>query len=601
MKKICRKKLLLNGFKRIWFHVVGIACLIWFLVRSLPAPHRSQYPCQQVSKAIALSYIAYWSALFAVMAVWMRQVKLKTTSIVPSLLIIFAVTGMVFAGNFFANEKTTEWSPIVKDPIGIPVGVKPGRVVWVWNPDATEKDLKGYWWEEQNNNQSVINQMFSSGLKALTGEKNDSMAWDALFKYFNKIHGKGEVGYRHGEKIAIKINMNNCWARGNPYTKEDNDRDASPYVVKALLRQLVSIVGIAQEDITLYDASRPIPNWFYDRVAPEFPDVHFVDAEGGAPGREKVVASNEKIYFADGTVKTLPTCVTEADYLINMPLLKMHPINNGVTLSGKNFFGSWIESVEDIHPYHESGQIMGNPAPQVDLLAHEQLGGKTLLYIGDGTYGTLKDHKTIAKFQKYPFNNDWSNSLFFSQDPVAIDSVMFDFLNAEANPIEGSQNYLHQAAEPLPNTYDPEGDGIYLSKSLGVHEHWDTSVDIFSSARYSGENKGIDFIAIGKEYASPAIIITKPKENYLYIYGREIAPMPTTIIIGKITIEVEVNGVLSVEKVEFYIDGELKETKTEEPYEWTWDETSFLAHTIKVVAYYNGDTISSEMKVWKFL
>jgi len=66
---------------------------------------------------------------------------------------------------------------------------------------------------------------------------------------------------------------------------------------------------------------------------------------------------------------------------------------------------------------------------------------------------------------------------------------MFDFLNAEANPIEGSQNYLHQAAEPLPNTYDPEGDGIYLSKSLGVHEHWDTSVDIFSSARYGHGTK----------------------------------------------------------------------------------------------------------------
>ncbi|KAA0003252.1 MAG: hypothetical protein FE048_01980, partial [Thermoplasmata archaeon] len=127
MKKIYRKKLLMNtGFKGIWFHIVGIACLIWFLIRSLPAPHRSQYPCQQISRAMALTYIAYWSTLFAVMAVWMRQIKLKTAPIIPSLLIIFAVTGIVFGGNFFVNDKTTEWCPIIKDPIGTPVGIKPG-------------------------------------------------------------------------------------------------------------------------------------------------------------------------------------------------------------------------------------------------------------------------------------------------------------------------------------------------------------------------------------------------------------------------------------------------------------------------------------------
>jgi hypothetical protein len=114
--------------------------------------------------------------------------------------------------------------------------------------------------------------------------------------------------------------------------------------------------------------------------------------------------------------------------------------------------------------------IMDNPAPQVDLFAYKELGGKTLLFFGDGTFATKVDHKTIAKFLMYPFNNDWTNSLFFSQDPVAMDSVMYDFLYAEGtNPCEGAQNYLHQAAVPNPNTYDPEHNGVYLSHSLGVH------------------------------------------------------------------------------------------------------------------------------------
>ena len=246
-------------------------------------------------------------------------------------------------------------------------------------------------------------------------------------------------------------------------------------------------------------------NWFYDRLyyeyypdqspIPEFPDVNYVDSAGRFEGRDEAQPSDVRVYFAEGNCefRTLPTVVVEAEYLINMPLMKKHPIQNGVTLSGKNFFGSWIEDVASVHPYHESGLIMGNPTIQTDLLAHEHLGSKTLLYLGDGLYPTKIDHRTIDKFDMYPFNGDWTNSLFFSQDPVAIDSVMYDFLYTEGtDPIEGSQNYLHQSAEPMPNKYDPENDGEYLDYSLGVHEHWEISVDIFSSERY----EVIDFVTI---------------------------------------------------------------------------------------------------------
>ena len=117
------------------------------------------------------------------------------------------------------------------------------------------------------------------------------------------------MGYQPGEKIAIKLNFNNALGgAGDPYVREDNDRDASPYVVKALLRQLVNVVGVAQGDIALFDASRPIPNCFYNRVlyqtypadplVEEFPDVHFVDSTGDATGREQVVPSiDENVFF----------------------------------------------------------------------------------------------------------------------------------------------------------------------------------------------------------------------------------------------------------------------------------------------------------------
>jgi hypothetical protein len=608
------------GWNGIWFHLAGIIAIVWFLIRVVPKPQRAQYPCQQVAMSLSLGYIAFWSILFAGLAVWLRNARTKFAKTIPTVfagfIIVFTITGAVFATNYFQGDEpaAVSWDPIPKQPMGVGTGVNPGRVVWVWNPNATEKDLSGYWWEQGNNNQDVIDQMFSIGVKQLTGTSNDSDAWDAIFCYFNQVHGNGDVGYQSGEKITIKVNLNAALnGVGNPYVQEDNDRDASPYVIKALLRQLVNVAGIAQEDITLFDASRPMANWFYDRVyyetypadplIEEFSQIHYVDSIGGADGRELVVPSSTKMYFSDGVVRTLPTCVVDAKYIINIPLLKRHIINNGVTLSGKNFFGSFIEPVFNIHPYLISGMTMGEPAPQVDLFAYEHLGKKTLLYLGDGTYGTKVDHSTIAKFLMYPFIDDWTNSLFFSEDPVAIDSVMFDFLLTEGtNPIEGSQNYLHQAAVPTPNVYDPEHDGNYLSASLGVHEHWDRTVDIFSSDRYSGlAGNGIDFWTSGEEFVRPGVVFTTPLEKHLYLFGSDRGAFPVSLIIGKIDVEAQVNGVSGVvQKIEFYKDNTLQFTDTDAPYVWSWKTVSLFKHKIHAIAYYDEMNItSSQITVWK--
>jgi len=612
----------MTGWKGMWFHIAGIIAIVWFLIRVVPKPQRAQYPCQQVAMSLSLGYIAFWSILFTGLVVWLRNAKTKFAKTIPTVfagfVVLFTITGAVFATNYFQAEQpaAVSWEPIPKEPMGVGTGVSPGRVVWVWNPNATEKDMSGYWWEQQNNNQDVIDQMFSTGLQEFAGTSTEIDAWDAIFTFFNEAHGYGTIGYQPGEKIAIKMNLNNALGGvGDPYPKEDNDRDASPYVVKALLRQLVNVVGISQQDITVFDASRPIVDCLYNRIyyenypadplVEEFAQIHYIDSMGEAAGREQVIPSSTTMQFSDGVIRTLPSCIVEAKYLINIPILKRHPINMGVTLSGKNFFGSFIEPVADIHPYHISGLTMGNAAPQVDLFAYEHLGGKTLLYLGDGTFATKVDHRTIAKFLMYPFNDDWTNSLFFSQDPVALDSVMYDFLLTEGtNPIEGSQNYLHQAAVPAPDVYDPENDGIYLSTSLGVHEHWDRTVDIFSSDRYSGlAENGIDYYTLGEEFVRPGIVFTTPQEKHLYLFGTDKGAFPISLVIGKIDVEAQVNGVSgTVQKIEFYKDNTLQFTDTEEPYIWTWNKLSFFSHTIKIIAYYDEvNTTSNQIKIWKII
>jgi hypothetical protein len=616
MKHHCKKSRL--------FHITGIACLIWFAVRVLPAPHRAQYPCQQISKTIGLGYIAFWSILLSGLLILIKQARHKTSKVAPSLvvacIILVSLSSMVFASIHSTDitETLSDWNPIPNEPIGTPTGYSPGRVVWTWNPDATEQQLDGYWWETQNNNQSAIDAMYSEGLQALTGETLCTTAWDDLFRYFNINHDKGDIGYQPGEKIAIKINMNNIY--GEPYDSESQEIDASPYVVKALLHQLVDIVGVTENDITVFDASRKIPDWFYNRVyyenyptdslIPEFPGVHFAGAEGDAPGREQVIPSTTRVYFAAGETeyRTLPTCVADAAYLINMPIVKRH-VQDRVTLAGKNLFGTFIEPVVDIHDYHTIGfSAMGNPAPQVDLLAHEQLGGKTILYIGDGTYGCRYGNAEITHFQMYPFNDDWMSSLFFSQDPVAIDSVMYDFLYADGTgPSERAQNYIHQAAEPNLNCYDPEGDGIYLDHSLGVHEHADLNINIFSSERYIGPSgNGIDYIPLGQEHAAPTISITTPRPYHLYFLGKDLMYLHkerTTLVIGRITVETAVYGADdTIDYVDFFLDNKVVYTANEQPYSWMWDTPSLRKHTIQAIAYSNGEPIASEEHiVWKIL
>ena len=51
----------------------------------------------------------------------------------------------------------------------------------------------------------------------------------------------------------------------------------------------------------------------------------------------------------------------------------------------------------------------------------------------DGLYGTYTNVGRVTENDRWKnlFNNEWSASLFLSQDPVAIDSVGLDFLRGE--------------------------------------------------------------------------------------------------------------------------------------------------------------------------
>lgn len=384
-------------------------------------------------------------------------------------------------------------------PIGVGKGIHPGRVAWIHCPGVAKWDGQtGIWSDPEWNDQAKAERMVRRGVVSLTGEKNARKAWKALFVNFNETHGKGRCGYRKGERIAVKLNMNNSFGYA-----DNEELNSSPYITLALLRSLVYDAGVPQECISVCEPSRYLTDRLYYTCKSEFPDVNYVDNVGGE-GRTKCEFYDNTIPFTPGRgerQKGLAKCIVDADYVINSALLKIHT-GPGVTLTGKNWYGATSLDKEwrkNSHNAVSQDKRFGVPkySSFVDFIGHRDLGGKCLLYLIDGTYGSRDvNGKPSPKWLKEPFCGDWACSLIMSQDPLAGDSVGLDLLAYEWPEVPSlpyCDLYLVEAASlPAPPsgiTYDPEADGRPLDAPLGLTEHWN------SEHRYTG----IDLVYVNME------------------------------------------------------------------------------------------------------
>ena len=397
--------------------------------------------------------------------------------------------------------------PLRNQPVGVAKGIYPGRVVWVHDPNATDWDENGdgYSWQPEHTSQKHVDAMVAKAIRQLTGCATDSAAWDALFRHFNIEHGKGDVGYTQGEKITIKINLTTTNSGTNmdtaTYDKISylDKSDTSPQVTLALIRQLVLKGSVDPNAIAIGDTLCHYPNQWRDPIYDEFPEVIFFDPRGEM-GRTLSVPSLIRQYWSDPILPVvdandfIPALYAQADYLINLPVLKGHAA--GITLCAKNHYGSYNRRPDNAayYPLHDSlantyfNPLSGQYRALVDIMGHPHMGGKTLLYMIDGLYGGYYWDGTPRRFEQPLFNNDWPSSLLVSQDPVAIDSVGLDILWEEW-PLDGGgyvvqvpavEDYLIEAAmandPPSETFYDPDRDGIALA-SLGVYERWNNSTD----------------------------------------------------------------------------------------------------------------------------
>jgi len=402
-------------------------------------------------------------------------------------------------------------------PIGVGRGIHAGRVAWVHDPAVT--DWKGpgdgHWWEGSRVKQERVDAMMARAVCELTGEAGVPGAWVRLFRYLNQSRGKGDVGYKAGERVAIKpnwvgmiyreghVNLETC-----TFVRRHDYMNTSPQMILALLRQLAS-VGVSPANITVCDTLACLVNEFHDPLRQAFPEVRYEDYAGKL-GRIKAKPSTQPLHWSSrpqGKAQDyLPACFADADYLVNFASLKAHTAG-GVTLCAKNHYGSLVrwpvqEGYYDIHPNCFSKES-GIYRPLVDLMGHAHFGGRTVLFLVDGLFSGVHPRDAAPlRMQQSPFNGRWPCSLLASQDPVAIDSVGFDFLAAEWPEFarKGVDDYLHEAAlannPPSGTFYDPNhAAATKRLASLGVHEHWNNPQEKKYS-RNLGTGEGIELVSV---------------------------------------------------------------------------------------------------------
>lgn len=418
----------------------------------------------------------------------------------------FLAAALIMAAATAAGAQQAPSTPVPQclapnQPVGTARGIHPGRVAWSHAPGAARWDGgDGFWFADSCNDQAACHWLVAETLTGLTGEKTPAEAWKAIFRHFNAGRDKADTGYRPGEKIAIKVNNNNTYSHD-----DSREINTSPQMLLALLTSLVEEGGVRQEDITVAEPSRFITDFLYRKCHDRFPAVRFVDNCGG-DGREKATYVPDAMHYSrdnDELARGIATPFTEADYVINMALLKGH-VGQGVTLCGKNWYGCMSIHADWRKNYHNNFDQNRDGTPKyitfVDFMGHRDLGGKTMLWLVDGLYGCKNvAGEPMPKWSMEPFGGQWPCSLLGSLDPVAIDMVCDDLLTTQFPDMPDaaySDMYLLEAAlagnAPSGTVYDPEGDGTPLT-SLGVAEHWNNATDRQYS-RNLGTGNGIELI-----------------------------------------------------------------------------------------------------------
>jgi len=298
----------------------------------------------------------------------------------------------------------------IREELGIP-GPYPGRVIEVRNPAMIRGGVK---------NREPIKQSVARGMKELTGADDATEAWRSFFE--------------PGDVVGIKVVPN-----GHPMAP------TSPELVLEVIEGLKA-AGVKTGDMFVYDRYRgEFMGPGYDKVLPDgvrwggltperasqtvlsFPSFKDDPIAGYDPDEfvHMDLVANGADPKDDRNLRShLGLLITKrVNKLVMLPCLKDHG-SAGVTGALKNISHGSVNNVARSHSTPETN-VCCQFIPEV--VNHPILRKKVVLHILDGIRGV---------FQKGPFGRNpefaWEyNALFFATDPVAMDRVEWQIIDAQ--------------------------------------------------------------------------------------------------------------------------------------------------------------------------
>lgn len=333
--------------------------------------------------------------------------------------------------------------------------IHPGkpRVIRSYSPEAT-------FWNYQTKpyvnfiRQDIVNQMLEFGLCTFAGTSSAAEAWQRIMPT-----------YQNGDKIAVKPNLNAL------HLGYEQNITTTPAIINAVISSLINALGVSPGNIYVYDLCVNVqlikqilryPVNCVGRSTGSFSDKLKLRLHIGLNTSDSsaTIEMRHPVYDAAGKQVRcyVPNVLTQTDHLINVPVLKAHQF---VLISSafKNHFGTVRYSNYSQYPVILHGKPL-QPA-LVDIYHNKHIKDKTRLIIADALFGApLYGHNSHGRLPT-PWHtlpgDKTPNSIFLATDPVAVESVIGDYVAKEQTRQMNLRphDYLHLAAK----------------ENLGIHEH----------------------------------------------------------------------------------------------------------------------------------
>ncbi|MGE3780420.1 MAG: DUF362 domain-containing protein, partial [Pirellulaceae bacterium] len=372
------------------------------------------------------------------------------------------------------------------DILGIP-GPYPGKVVEVNHPGSVHQAKR---------DREVVKQMIARGMKGLVGSEDDVQAWRRFFQV--------------GDRVGIKV-----VPVGQPLSISSFE------VVQEIIAGLQS-AGVRLRDILVFERykdeflrvgyHRYVPDGAHWECSSAAYDNAQLEIDGQLPGqpRQRNVAGYDPDVFREEPYCDIDSSVHQpgddrryrshlsniitrkVDKFISIPVLKDHR-SAGVTLSLKNLSHGSVNNVARSHVGNaslgfgpgerEAAYGTMNQCNQFipAMVSLPQTRQKAVLQIMDGLVGTYEGgpgnwNPTFATWEY--------KSLFFATDPVAIDRVGWEIIDAKRaemglSPVasmglDADRNLLDRGAGPVPtegfHIRQPQHVPLAATLGLGVFE-----------------------------------------------------------------------------------------------------------------------------------